>query len=113
MTIEKDVMSVEYTELDNGCPALCFCSDLITPITNKTMLRSFCSFVDNDLAFKIHRLQIQNVAFTTIGENLVYVEAKINSKTKFVPMGYVYIHDLYKAIKKAIATLEESSESEA
>jgi hypothetical protein len=72
----KDIMSVEYTELDNGTPCLCFCSDLSIPLTNKTMVKSFVNYMDNDMKFKILNLHIQDLTFTNMSPEATLVKAK-------------------------------------
>ena len=101
----QDVMSVDYTELDNGCPALCFCSDLIIPLTNKTMLQTFINYMDNDLKFKIVNLTIQDLCFTYMSPEVTIVRAKVNGK--FEHMGFVSTSELYHNMAKILATLKE------
>ena len=105
----NDLMTVEYTELDNGCPALCFCSDLISPITNKTLAKSFCNFIDNDLKFKIVGLKLQKVMLTFVEPDLIEIQGKID-KTYYL-MGYANINDLYRAMKQVVNTLETRNEN--
>ena len=97
-------MSVEYTELDNGTPCLCFCSDLTVPITNKTMIKSFINYIDNDLKFKISNLQIQTLTFTFVSNEITSVSAKVNGKFAF--MGFVNTDDIYNCMTKAFETLD-------
>lgn len=108
MVNEKDIMSVEYTELDNGLPALCFCSDLVIPITNKTMSQSFVNYFENDMKFKIANLRIQNLEFSLINNDITSVSAKVNSKFEF--MGFVNTNDLHSCIAKVAKTLKELGE---
>lgn len=100
----NDVMSVEYTELDNGTPCLCFCSDLSIPVTNKTMVKSFINYIDNDLKFKISNLRIQTLTFSFVSNEITSVSAKVNNKYEF--MGFVSTGDLYLCMKKALETLD-------
>ena len=107
--MKKDVMSVEYTELDYGQAAIVFCSDITVAITNKTMVKSFCNYVENDMEFKINNLKINpSLALTTIGEHTIRVDAKVNGK--FVMMGYVYIEDMLKVLEKVLESLEDKNE---
>ena len=101
----KDVMSVAYTELDNGCPALCFCSDISIALTNKTMVQSFINYMDNDLKFKIIKLKIQNLAFTYVSPDAVMVYAKVNDTHEF--MGMVNTEELYSCMTRVLDTLKE------
>ena len=104
----NDVMSVEYTELDNGCPALCFCSDLIIPLTNKTMVQSYINYTDNDMKFKILNLTIQDLSFTYTSPEVTQIKAKVNGKFEF--MGYVDNDDLYTAMEKVLTRLKEGED---
>ncbi len=105
MVNEKDIMSVEYTELDNGTPALCFCSDLIIPITNKTIVHSYCNYMDNNLKFKINDLHVQTVLISFINNDITSIKAKVNGKFEF--MGLVATNDLYNAMKRILERLRE------
>jgi len=103
----KDVMSVSYTELDNGTPALCFCSDIIIPITNKTMVQSFINYMDNDLKFKIIDLRIQTLALTYFGPDVISIKAKVNSVWEL--MGFVGTQEIYECMSKVLNTLKEGT----
>lgn len=100
----QDVMSVSYTELDNGYPALCFCSDLIYPLTNKTMVKTYINYMDEQLRFKILDLKIQDLAFTYLSENTI-VKAKVNGKLE--QMGFVQTEELYNCMHRVLTTLTE------
>ena len=104
----QDIMSVSYTEMDNGYPALCFCSDLIIPLTNKTMVQSYINYMDNDLKFKILNLNIQNLSFTYFGPETTSVKAKVNGK--FEQMGFVDTQELYNCMLKVLICLKEGEE---
>ena len=110
MIPEKDIMSVEYTEFDNGCPALCFCSDLTIPLVNKTMVQSYINYMDNELKFKISNLRINDLEFTFINNDIVSVRAKVNSTYEF--MGFVNTTELYNCMCKIIKTLKEAENEE-
>ena len=101
----KDVMSVSYAEFDNGCPALCFCSDISIPLTNKTMVQSYINYMDNDLKFKILDLKIQNLSFTYLSLDTTSVKAKVDSKWE--QMGFVNTDELYICMAKVLKTLKE------
>jgi len=103
----KDVMSVSYTELDNGCPALCFCSDVIIALTNKTMVQSFINYMDNELKFKIVNLRIQNLSFTYMGE-VILINAKVNEK--FEQIGFADTQELYDCMIKVVNNLKEGED---
>lgn len=107
MIDEKDVMSVEYTETDAGIPALCFCSDLIVPITNKTIVQSFCNYIANDMKFKIMDLHVQTLMITFVSNDICSIKAKVNGKFEF--MGFVNTQDLYTAMEKVLQTLKDLS----
>jgi hypothetical protein len=108
MVNEKDIMSVEYTEMDNGCPALCFCSDLVIPITNKTMVQSYCNYMDNDMIFKVYDLHIQTLMISCLNVDISSIKAKINGKFEF--MGFVDTTDLYNAMKRVLERLKEGAD---
>ena len=101
----QDIMSVEYTELDSGWPALCFCSDLIIPLTNKTMVNSFNNYMSSDLRFKIVNFKINNLMLTYVNEELTIVRAKVNGV--FVPMGYVSSTDIHNVLIRVANKLKE------
>jgi hypothetical protein len=101
-------MSVEYTEMDNGCPALCFCSDLVVPITNKTIVQSFCNYIDNNMKFKIMDLHVQTLLMTFINNDICSIKAKVNGKFEF--MGFVSTQDLYNAMKRVLERLKEGAD---
>ena len=101
----QDVMSVEYTELDNGTPCLCFCSDLSIPLTNKTMVKTYINYMDNDLKFKIIDLRIQDLMFFYMGPDVTAIKAKVNGK--FEQMGFVSTDDLLECMRKVLKTLED------
>ena len=69
MARQYELMTVDYTEMDNGCPALCFCNDLIIPITNASFVKSFITFSECDLVFKLNFLTGQKLSFTVVSED--------------------------------------------
>ena len=103
----KDIMSVSYTEFDNGCPALCFCSDISIPLTNKTMVQSFINYMDNDMRFKIVNLRIQDLSFTYLGPETTTVSAKVNGKYELI--GIADTTELYDCMIKVLNTLKEEN----
>lgn len=103
-----DLLTVEYTELDSGCPALCFASDLIVPITNKTMAKSYCNYMNSDLRFKINQFKIQNLMFSYIDEDRTEIKGKVNST--FALMGYAESDQLYNAMRQVVSALENPHE---
>ena len=86
-----EIMTVSYTELDNTCPAICICSDLIIPITNKSFPKNFIGFYDKDIKFNINNLSGCSIKFKIIDEENEILE--FYYKTMFV--GYVSMSDIY------------------
>ncbi len=101
----NDIMSVSYTETDNDIPALCICSDIVIPITNKTLVISFCNFIDNDLTFKISNLTINKLRFTLVEDQIIEIKAKVDND--FVLMGYVGLKELHACFMQIKEKLTE------
>ena len=99
-------MSVEYTETDNGIPCLCFCSDLIIPITNKTIVQSYCNYIDNDMIFKVHDLHVQTLLISCLNVDISSIKAKVNGKFEFV--GFVDTCELHSCMEKILITLTKN-----
>ena len=110
MIEEKDIMSVEYTETDSGLPCLCFCSDLIIPITNKTIVQSYCNYMSNDMIFKITDLHVQNILITCLNLDVSGIKAKVNGRFEF--MGFVSTPELHEAMKRVLKNLKEEHNEE-
>ena len=108
MVNEQDIMSVEYTEFDNGCPALCFCNDIIIPITNKTMAKSYVNYMRNDMRFKILNFKIQDLMITYLSQDITSLQARINGKFEF--MGLVNSEDMLFHMAQVVDKLEEGEE---
>ena len=108
MNNEHDIMSVEYTESDSGIPCLCFCSDLIIPITNKTIVQSYCNYMDNDMIFKVHELHVQTLLISCLNVDISSIKAKVNGKFEF--MGFVDTNDLHNAMRRVLERLKEGAD---
>jgi len=89
--MSHELMSVSYTELDNGRPAICLCSDFIIPITNKGLPKSFIGFYDKELKFNLNNLSNSLIKFKTVEEDEEILE--IYYKNMFI--GYISIYDMY------------------
>ena len=107
MVNEKDIMSVEYTETDNGIPCLCFCSDLIIPITNKTIVQSYCNYMENNMIFKVTDLHIQTLMISCLNVDISSIKAKVNGKFEF--LGFVNTTELHSCMEKILITLKSTS----
>ena len=101
------LMSVCFEELESGIPAVNFCSDFTVPITNKTFARSFITFYENDLWFRLGNLSANKLSFK------VYDEAEGILEVYFTKefMGYVLCGELYNAFVKVHQTLAEAKDS--
>ena len=99
-----DMMSVSFTVLDNDIPAINFCSEFSIPITQKTFCKSFITYYDNDLKFRIAGLSTNclNLKWYDNEEHVLEVYFKKDF------MGYVLVGDLYNAITHCYQFIEES-----
>ena len=66
---EYELMSVDYTETDSGWPAICFCSDFIVVVTNNSFVKSFISFSEGELIFKLNSLAGCKLSFHVVRDN--------------------------------------------
>lgn len=107
ITMENyNCMSVEYTELDSGVPAVVFCSEFTVPITAKTFVKTFITnYEDRELWFKLPHVSGNQLSFSWANESQGVLEVN----WKKMPMGYSYAGDLYNAFCKCSQTLQELS----
>lgn len=94
-------LSVSYTELDNGVPAICLCSDFVIPITNKGLPKSFIGFYDKELKFNLNNLSNSLVKFKTVSDDEELLE--IYYKNMFI--GYISMPDMYDVFVQCYNTL--------
>ena len=99
--MEHQIMSINYTELENGLPAICVCSDFIIPITSKSIVSSFIGFYNKDLKFKINNLSNSLIKFTINTENETILQ--LYYKNMFI--GYISMDEMYSIFLKCYETL--------
>lgn len=102
------LMSVSYEELESGAPALNFCSEFTVPMSNKTFVKSFISFYDNDLRFKLAMLSANKLAFKWHSEEQGILEVYFQSHF----MGYALCGDIYNALTHVYKAFLESQTTE-
>ena len=88
---DYETLSLDYTELDNTCPAICVCNDFIVPITSKNFAKNFIGFYEKDLKFNLNNMQCNGLKFEL--ENEEQEILRIYYKKLF--MGYATMYDLY------------------
>lgn len=105
---EYELMSVEYTETDLGWPAICFCSDFIVALTNTSFVKSFISFAEGELIFKLNSLAGNKLAFKVVyddedmPENSI-LEVFLNK----LSMGYVRVSAMTEVMYYSQAQLKK------
>lgn len=98
-----EIMSVSFDILDNGISAINICSEMSIPVSQIVFCRSFISYYDNDLRFKISNLSTNTISFKWYDGNENILE--LYYKKEFV--GYVLVGDMYNVIIKCYQTLQE------
>lgn len=96
-------MSVCFEVIDNDLPALNFCSEFSVPVTQKTFCKSFISYYENDLRFRIPSLTTNKLSFKYEDADETILEVSFKKEM----MGYVLVGDLYNAIVHCYQYLEE------
>ena len=101
---DVQIMSVSFEELESGAPAINFCSEFTVPISSKIFAKSFISFYDNDLRFRIEGLTGNKLKLSWYNEEEGIL--KVFFKNEFV--GYVLCGELYNAFVNVYRILSES-----
>ena len=89
--IEYEIMLVEYTELDNGCPAICICNDFIVPITSKNFAKNFIGAYDRELKHKLDGIGTGLISFKIVEEEQEILELFYRG----LSVGFVTMYDMY------------------
>ena len=106
-----ELMTVEYTETDSDCPALCFCNDLIVPITNNSFVKSFITFAECELVFKLTFLSGNKLSFTVVVEDEEHPDESILEVfLGKLSMGYAKLGSLTEAMHYVAAKLKKLKE---
>ena len=106
-----ELMTVEYTETDSDWPALCFCNDFIVAITNASFVKSFISFAETELVFKLTFLTGNKLSFTVRYEDEVNPEDSVLEVfLGKASMGYARLGSLTEAMNYVAAKLNKLKE---
>lgn len=114
--MSNEHLSISYTETDSEWPAICICSDFTVPVTNTSFVKSFCSFVESEMIFKLQSLSGNKLSFKVQEENEDDPSESILGlylDKKFV--GWVTVGNLYsvfETIKFRLLTLKEQSKND-
>lgn len=99
--MSKELMTVEYTELDNGLPALVFCNDFIIAIKAKTYAQTYVASYDNELLFNLKGYSHNGIKLTFDDQsNSIQVD-----HIKLGLIGYVDPYELYQIMSKCLEIL--------
>lgn len=92
-------MSVDYNETDSGLPSLVFCNDFQVVISNATFAKSFVSFVESEMVFKLNSLSAHGLSFKVTVDDDDNPEDSILFVTyRKLPMGYVRVRTIKDAM---------------
>ena len=98
-----EIMSVSFDILDNNNPAINICSELSISVTQLGFCKSFISYYDNDLRFKISDLSTNTLSFKWYDKK----ESILKLYYKKEVVGFVLVGDLYNVITQCYKYLEE------
>lgn len=80
-------MAIDITETDSELPAICFCNDIIVPITSQTFVKNIISFIENDLLFKLNNITHNKLKFALE----YYIENNPNDSVLGVYLGSLFM----------------------
>ena len=96
-----DMLNIEYTELDNGCPALCICNEFIIPITSKAFPKNFIGFYDKELQFNINNMSTGKLKLKVLNIEQEIIELYYTN----LLVGYIDMKTMYNVLTKCLITL--------
>ena len=112
MSYDADFLSIDYTELDNGLPAILINSELTFPIASKSFAKLVVSILSEviedkdtlthlDNLTRLNRVSGNKVSFTVIDDDTIQL------KYTTFPIGYVTPANLLEVFTPIIDNLNE------
>jgi len=99
-----DLLNISCTETDEGLPCLCICNDVQLVLNNRTFVRSFITYVEDDMVFKIPYLSGCKITFAMEdnSEGAEILSLYFNRNL----VGYVSVTALYMVMQEAWLILQ-------
>lgn len=99
-----ELINVSYNETDDGIPGICVNNDITFTINNISFVKSFISFVNSEMVFKLANLSGNKLSFSIVDDTEEHEIIAVYFNKMLV--GKVELEQLTEVMYEVLATLQ-------